>query len=124
MQATVAPAAALAFAEPVWAQGDAGDVAVGEATASRDLGSVGEASAPDAAPEQASSATGWFEVIAASAYVWRGDLYSEDLFEPSLQPDAELGVPGVGPGSIDVSVWAFHASRCSAHQPGPALSPS
>jgi hypothetical protein len=82
---------------------------------------------PPAADEPA-SVEGLAEVLTATSYVWRGDLYSEDLFDPSFQPYAELTIPKVGPGAIRASVWAFLPTQGEAFEIDPrvgyALSPS
>jgi len=60
---------------------------------------------PAAEPEP--RVTGLLEVAVASSYVWRGDLYSADRFDPIVTPYAEATVDAIGPGAVTVSLFGL-----------------
>ncbi len=93
------------------------------------LAHAGSSEAPDDEVEASSAegsddsarVTGSGEVLAATSFVWRGDLYSEDLFDPNFQPYAELSVADVGPGWLDVSLWGYLPTTGGAYEIDPFI---
>lgn len=94
----------------------ADDEAPGPGSASATAEPVEPATEEDVAPVEGSA-----EVLVASSYVWRGDLYSEDLFDPNVQPYADLTLNELGPGYLTASVWAFLPTTGGAFEVDPAV---
>jgi hypothetical protein len=59
--------------------------------------------------EEKKGITYWAELTGASSYVWRGERLSVGNPSPTVQPEAEINVPGVGPGTIVANLWMNYA---------------
>ncbi len=92
---TPAPAAPAATADPAPSASPPGDAAASDEQA-------GDAAEEE---EEEPAVTFAIELAAATSYIWRGTQLSSTKFKPVLQPYAELGFNGVGPGSITVGGW-------------------
>lgn len=102
----------LAIATPVTAAAEERP-APGEVASAADHGTE----PASAAPPLAASA----ELLAATSYVWRGDRYSQDAFDPNLQPQAELSLQGMGPGVVTLNVWAWVTFSTPGSEVDPTL---
>ena len=59
---------------------------------------------------------GYVEVLTASSYVWRGDLYSEDLFDPNFQSLAEIKA-----GPLSAGFLGYFPTKGNAHEIDPRI---
>lgn len=76
------------------------------------------AEAPEA--DESTQLSYTLEPATVSSYVWRGDRFSSDDFEPALQPYVELEASKLGPGDLVAGVWT---SRMLGPDPGQEIDP-
>lgn len=60
------------------------------------------------------------EPATVSSYVWRGDRFSADGFDPAFQPFVEVEASRLGPGNLVLGVWT---SRMFGPDPGQEIDP-
>ncbi|HEY8209604.1 MAG TPA: hypothetical protein VIG99_19085 [Myxococcaceae bacterium] len=92
-----------------------------DATEAKEGGEAKEAAEPKEAVEpkegegeEEEGITYWAEVPLTTSYVWRGELLSTGGLSPTVQPEAEIHFPGVGPGSIMINLWMNRALTADA----------
>jgi len=59
---------------------------------------------------------GYVEVLTASSYVWRGDLLSEDLFDPNFQSLVDIKL-----GSLSGGFLGYFPTKGNAHEVDPRI---